>query len=290
MTKREGRFLILFAWALTLAVPAAKAEPQLSSKVSSTAVYLDEKVLLTLEADWPQENANYSFILPVPAVKNLVLKRQGESQETYQKGDALWARKSLTFEFQPENAGPAVIESFSLQYVEPETGTPGSLQVPAYTLNVRKRGLPTGVKFAGAGAGALLAAACIFMALRRRGASAPKRSGPELSMEERVSQALRQLPAVSSQDEALTKGGVVFQSYLAEKFALASISFDMDQLNRRLEEKSVEALEVKRARKLVEKFREARYSGVPLTSSEVQEILEEAAAWVDRRKIVGAGA
>lgn len=290
MKIREGFFLILLLGSTGLMPSQASAAPQLSARVSSSELILGESVVLTVDIDWLQATENYTFVLPVPSVKNLVLKRQGESQETYQKGEALWARKTFVYEFTAEGAGAAAVESFSFNYVEPGTGASGTLQVPAFEIKVRKKGLPSIVLYAVAAFAGLLTAAILLHFKKQRHAARNAAPVSQLSMEERAAQALRQLPSVSSQEESLTKGGVVYQAYLVEKFQLPSTSFDLGQLVRRLEEKGVDAQDVKKSRQLVEKFREARYSGVPFSSSEVKEMLEEAASWIDRRKVIGAPA
>lgn len=286
MKIREGFFPILVLVLTALMPDHASAAPQLSARVSSSELLMQESLLLTLDVDWLQEKENYTFVLPVPPVKNLILKRQGESQETYQKGEDLWARKTFVFEFTPESAGLAQIESFSFNYVEPETGTPGTLQVPAFEVKFKKRGLPQMVLF-GIPAFAALFLVAVLLRFRKRGAQRNAAPASQLSMEDRAAQALRQLPSVSSQEESMSKGGVVYQAYLAEKFQLGTASFDLRQLTQRLEGKGLDAQEIKKARQLVEKLREARYSGVPFSASEVKELLEEAASWIDRRKVIG---
>jgi|GEM_PF-5768000 len=287
MKIREGFFLI-FVFALSALMPDyASAAPQISARVSSSELLFEEEsLLLTLDVDWLQAEENYTFVLPAPPVKNLILKRQGESQETYQKGEALWARKTFVFEFTPETPGMAKIESFSFNYVEPETGTPGTLQVPAFDVKVRKKGLPQIVLLLIPAVAGLLAAR-LFLYFRKRTAQRNTASVSQLSMEDRAAQALRQLPAISSQEESLAKGGVVYQSYLVEKFQMGSVSFDLGELTQRLEAKGLDALEIKKSRQLVEKLREARYSGVPFSASEVKELLEESASWIERRKVIG---
>lgn len=290
MKKREGLLLVFLSCFISLLTPPASAAPQLSARVSSLTVFSDESLTLTLDVDWAQGSENYTFVLPVPPVKNLTLKRQGESQETYQQGNELRAKKTFVFEFVPVEPSSAAIESFSFNYVETEAGTPGVLQVPSFDIAVRKRGLPPVLLGGLAGCAGLVLGAVLFFIVKKKRRSGEKSSGPVLSVEERASGALRQLPAVSSQEEALSKGGVVYQAYLTEKYSLPSASFDLAVLTKRLEEKGLDALEIKKSRQLVEKMREARYSGVPFSSSEVREILEEAASWIDRRKVIGASA
>ncbi len=288
---REG-LIPLFVILSAAFLPNAWAEPQLTARVSSTQPVLDESLLVTLDIEWAQAEGSYAFTLPMLPLKNLILKRQGESQETFQKGDALAARKTFVFEVQPEKKGNARIESFALTYVESTSGSSGELKVPAFDIQVRAKGLPVIVKTLAAGALAVVAAlSVILMVLRGKRKRLNSARGPvELSLEDRAAGALRQLPAVSSESEALSKGGVVFRSYLLEKFALAQSSAGDAEIVRTLEDKSFDVSEVRAARRLLEKFREARYSGVPLASSEVQSILEESASWIERRRILGASA
>ncbi len=288
---REG-FILLFIILSSGFLQEAYAEPQLSARVSSTQPVLDESLLVTLDIEWPQADGSYAFTLPQLPLKNLILKRQGESQETFQRGEGLGSRKTFVFEVFPEKKGAARIESFSLNYVESTSGASGTLTVPAFDIQVRAKGLPVLVKAVAGGALAVVVSLSVFLlALRRRSGRLHSGMGsPELSPEDRAAGALRQLPAVSSETEALSKGSVVFRSYLIEKFSLAHTGAEDSEIVRTLEEKGFEVSEIRAARRILEKFREARYSGVPLASSEVQSILEESASWIERRRILGAPA
>lgn len=285
MKNAKAIYLSCLVWAVLLGALAAegRAEPQLTSKVSSQTIDVDDRLILKLEVQWPKEEGEYSFMPPDVPSKNLLFKLRGESEETFSLGGRIWSKKTFNYEFAPSGPGQAFLGPSGLPFVKSSTGEQGNLEIPEIQVKVKKQ-IDWKIALAAAFlAGGMCALLGTHLLKRKR---TGQTEAPVIPPEQRAAEAIRQLPLISSDQESLSKGGVVFHAYLQQKFNLASPAFELGDLDFQMEKAGMDSGEQKKVRRIVEKFREARYSGTALSASEVRDLLHESAAWIERRKIV----
>lgn len=276
---------------LFLPLPTAGAAPRLEASLSPQELRQGERAVMTVEILWPQEEGAYSFIFPTLTLQNLVLVRQGESQETTSLQGVIMEKKTFTLEFAARDAGPSSVGSFGVSYTDAAGQPAGSLQVLEHKILVRKKEKPIPL-IPVAAATICFASAAMAVGFMRLRAKRIPRIQPEESLSA-AEQAIRRIREIADRqdqgapDQRAGEMGGQLKSFVASHYGLQSSRAAEGEIFRYLESKQVDSLEIQTLRTLFEKLHEVRYSGARLTDRDLRDFSEEIVRYLSGKRIAG---
>lgn len=281
--------LILIYSAFFIPAAPAAAKPEYQAEFSSSKINMDEPVEFRLLVTWPREEGPHSFALPVLPLKNLILERQGESQETYREGGKDWTQKSVTAIFRPLQKGEGAVEDFILPYVNTLTQEKGELLISTPRIKITAAPLKINPVWGFGAFGALLIfAAGWFLAQKRREAALKKavavRTPEELAVEKILSSLRAEDFIRKDRKEKLHQISAEFRIFLPAVYQMnASRPTDREILEE-LKTRELPAEEWKIVERLLKKLDEAKFTGQSLSDSDLDGIRKEIEAFAEGKR------
>ncbi len=278
-------FISFFTITLIPAAPAA-VKPEVQTRISASAIHQDETVQFNLEIHWPREEGPYVFALPVLPLKNLVLERQGESQETYRKDGKDWSQKSFIAVLRPLAPGEGKIEDFVLPYVNTGSQESGELLVTAPHVKISKAPFKIKKEW-GLAASAVIGiplAVIAIVRLRRKKKAPEVRSPEELAVENFLTHLRSESFNRDATKEKLHRAGSEFRNLLHSVYKIGPSRISERELIEELKRREIPADEWKTVSRLVEKLNEAKYMGQSLTDSDFSAIKKEIETFAEGKR------
>jgi hypothetical protein len=280
--------LILLSSVCCLPAAFAASKPEFQSKLSSLTINQDESVEYHLQTQWPRAEGSYAFSLPVLPLKNLVLERQGESQETYRVDGQDWTRKSFVAVLRPLEKGEGRVEDFILPYVNTLSQDKGELLITTPSLKIMPAPFKINPAWSlAAGAGLLLPTAGILL-LRKRKSEALKKASLRTPQEHAVEEILFQLRAedFNRKDlkEKLHQLSSRFRTFLPVIYGLKTPRPSDREILEELKTQELPAEERNFLERILKKLDEAKFMGQSLSESDFMALKKEIETFVEGKR------
>lgn len=275
--------LILGLLLIFAVTPFAQAAPIVEVVVTKPAIKVTERLVLDLEFRWDQTEGEYVFALPDLALQNLTLIQRSQSLETIAIGETIWRKKTFTYVFQPEQKGQAKLLDFTVPYLEPSSQKGGQLEIAPIEVTI----LPDLTKqfqiFTGIG-GILLIVFSVFIGYRifRRPKQQPARpdsQSPEMDEIQRI------LRTASGLKESVEELSLCLRRILVKHYGISSASASEREILNAVEQSDLMREEKNKIRGLFTKISETKYSGIPLSEVEYQQLRDELAQVIREKSI-----
>ena len=128
--KTIQKIVVLFIF-LVIFAPATWAIPRLKVQALPQKIPIDRTLHFKIQLEWPQSEGSYDIQSTEPIADNLILLKQGQSQET---GPVL--TNTIAYEFQPVKTGEATIRPFEVRYRRNESEAWSFIPVPEQSMKV----------------------------------------------------------------------------------------------------------------------------------------------------------
>lgn len=266
----------------------AASKPDFQSRLSSQKISMDESVEYSLQIDWPREEGTYAFALPILPLKNLVLERQGESQETYREGGIDRTRKSFVAVLRPLEKGEGAVEDFILSYVNTLSQNRGELLIS--TPRVKITPAPFRVNRAWiltAGAVLLLSTTGVLLIRKRKRAALDKaavRTPQERAIEEILSQLRAEDFYRKDMKEKLHYISAQFRTFLPVIYNLNASRPSDREIVEELKGQEIPAEERRSVERLLKKLDEAKFMGQSLNEADLIAIKNEIETFAEGKR------
>ena len=281
------RKLLLFLYLGFFIAAPVFAKPEVDSSLTAQKISIQETTELKIEAFWPRQEAQYVFAFPELPVHNLTVIRQGQSQETFRKGEEDWIRKTFTFELKPEQTGKASIREFDLPYIDPVLQKGGKFEIPRFELEVTKAPLSgRAILLMSIGvASFFLLSALIFLKVTHK----PK-VVETITPQQAAARKIQSLAMDAEADDR--KGmlyviGAEFRDFLTENYQLKTNKFSDDELLSELKSKNVVIEDREKIKKIFDRMQEAKYMGAKVTADELKILQRDILRFIEGKKIYG---
>jgi hypothetical protein len=267
----------------------AGAEPALEVTLAPESVHTGETAALTIQVSWPKEEGNYSFGIPTPAMVNLQLVNQAQSQETFLESGKEWTRKTFTYELTPEKPGQGIVESFSITYVNPAAvpPTPAQWDVQTLSLKVEKPPFKAPVWLKPVvGLTALAAGGAVLLGLLRSRKSRCC-SIPHDDIKQTIEEAaLLELQKAESV-HALSR---VFREFLSRRYSGLSSKQSESEMTAAVQTIDIPREEIQSIQALLEQLGEAKYTGPSQAEFQMKDLRQKITAFIESKRVVGSPA
>lgn len=272
--------LILGLLLIFAVTPLAQAAPIVEVVVTKPAIKVTERLVLDLEFRWEQTEGEYVFALPDLALQNLTLIQRSQSLETIAIGETIWRKKTFTYVFQPEQKGQAKLLGFTVPYLEPSSQKGGQLEIAPTEVTI----LPDLTKqfqiFAGIG-GILLITFSVFIGYRIFRRPKVRLNSPSSEMDE----IQRILSTASGLKESVEELSLCLRHRLVRHYGISNASASEREILNAVEQSDLMREEKNKIRGLLTKISETKYSGIPLSEVEYQQLRDELAQVIREKSI-----
>lgn len=274
-------FLLLF-----FAVPRSYALPSLDVSLDHQTITREETAQLQIQIEWAKSEGNYLFALPLLPLKNLKVTNHAESQETFIKDGAEWTRKTFQLQLTPSSTGKGEVESFAFNYINAGTQETYQFNVSPLELEIRK--VPFKWKSV-INAWTITPAAVILgigiltpFLLRKR----LMNTAPELSSQEKAVLKVREASEKQSfVPEAPAQFDRIFREFLADYYGIQTLKISENEIVSSLKEKSLSPDEIKTVQRLLERFKEMKFTSFNETDFTL--IKRDLAGYIESKRVVG---
>lgn len=276
--------LVLLCWSAI-----AEAAPQIQARLTPQQMRSDESAALQIDIQWPQEEAQYKFMIPNFILSNLEVQQHGEAHEYFVQDGANWVRKTMTFTLKPKAVGQGKVERFRFSYIDPAAQKGGSQELGPFEVRIDRAPSQGAFQFMPWGLAGLLAlfalSAGVSRSKRKQNRSATKTSGPKPLQQE-----LARLQAMQSQQPGQTRRDTlqetqeIFKKVLIQFYELPAHATTETGILKALESKGLSRDETRAIQKLLDGLAEAKYSGEQFLESDFDNLCLEISHFVESRQ------
>jgi hypothetical protein len=265
------------------------AKPSLDTQLSADKISIDEMAEFTIQTAWPRQEAQYSFAIPELPVQNLTVVRQGQSQESFRKGEEDWVRKTFTYELKPSVTGKTGIREFEIPYIDPVLQKGGTLLVGAQELEVTKAPLSNrqllSISLTAAALFAVGAAAFLVKA-RKPKAAPPETITPQQAAANKIKSLIQNAEA-HDRTSMLSVIGAEFRDFLRENYQLPGPRMADDEVIAELKRKNVIVEDREKIKIIFNRLQEAQFMGAGVTADDLKLLQRDILQFVEGKKIYG---
>lgn len=281
-------------WSLCLALFLcfpAYAKPALKASLSAPKISIDQTLELLIEVEWPKSEAVYAFAFPKIPLTNFTIVREGQSQESFKRGEEDWVKKSFAFELKPTQKGTAAVQAFDLPYIDPILQKAGRASVPRLEAAITSEPLSQSQILAlsiGA-AGTFFAGALFFLIRGKRKKEADEKAAAITPQEAAARKFKSLVEAAEARDrkDMLHEIGVEFREFLAESYQLAVKNLTDAETLSTLKKKNVSIEEREKIEKIFKQLQETKFMGAAVTADNLRLLQREILQFIESKKVYG---
>lgn len=250
-----------------------------------------ELVRLSIQIDWPSEEADYRLSEPSLVLEGLAIEGIGTASEAFQRQGRFWRRKTLRYELKAIEKGTGRILPFRVDYVDPARGIGGHLDVSRFEVRVSTiphRNLAGTVLVLTL----LLAGGLVWWGFSRYTSRSQRQPEPlKSTLEDRYEQKLCDLEEkplsrkVGKND--IFESGSLFRSYVEEKHSVSGKWTTNQELVEEMKSR-VSPEELKTLKRIFDKLDELRFSSRPPAEGEGRQLYLEIMGYVKGKKVIEA--
>ena len=290
VTRRWLLFLTAFS---ILAPHSLRAEPKLDVVLSKQKIPLEETAALTIQVEWPRNEAHYTFAFPNLQLNHLAIEQHGESQETFIQDGEEWVRKTFLITLKPDQIGEGKIESFIIHYLDPSTQKGGSFTVPEQSIAVVRARVKISpylvMTLLSVAVGAIIFALSYFLWPGRFHKAAD--AADDLSVEQKALNTFRELidqKGKKTQTDLLHHLSTNLQGFVRNYYKIpAGQITDQELLTELKNQPDLSRQEWDRLQKLFDRLYEARFTGTNLSGKELDDLMKDIIHYIEGKQVVG---
>ncbi len=268
-------------------------EIRLTATLNKTRVPLNRTVRLTITLRWQGALDRYEVAeIEDPVVRNLKIVGTGSANRVDTQNGRPVAVKEYTYDLQPQELGMGYVEGMAVLYTDTVTGksyrlVTQRLQVEA-TDPVPEPGQRSQWWLGLVVVVALVAAGGVvgWTVLRRRSREPEEPAAPEVSLEEKVLEDLRQTVDVHRPDLPLPRAYAdlsrLARRYLGEKFKLPGLELTTDELLASLREKTLDDRLISQVEEVLRTCDRVKFSGSSGDRAEFERLYGIVELWLVR--------
>lgn len=279
-------FFLLMGFAIPLS-----AAPEIQAKLTPPQMPLGETATLQIDAQWPQTEAQYKFMIPTFILNNLEVHHQAEAHEYFIQDGANWVRKTMTFILKPKMAGTGTVERFRFSYIDPVVQKGGSQELGPFEIRILSAAGQSRFKFFPWVLSALFAAIALgiwrIRQWKQKRQTAAVASGPKpLQRELNRLHAMQTQHAEGTHQASLQETSEIFKKVLIEFYGLSIAETAGSEILKALGKKGLTRDEIKPIRDLSERLTEAKYSGSQFSEFDFDDLCRAMMQFVESRQSI----
>jgi hypothetical protein len=246
-------------------------------------------VTLTIQVEWPKEEADYVFAFPQLNLHNLAIERQGESEESVIHSGVHQTKKTFSIELKPLQPGEGHIPEFNISYIDPSVQKGGSFTVSEQKIAILKPPFQFPVRATAVAVAIPITLLLIWSRLRVQKQAKERESHAAPTPQEQALEKLKELiarPSNKSDKERLYEWSGELRQFVADFYGVGSNRLTESEILDKLKIKEVNRPEIEDLHKLFDRLHEARFTGAEMPDAELKRLQNDLLQYIEGKRVL----